>query len=268
MIQLLCSGNSGVFKGMLITALSIRKHTRDSVTLHVLTMDLRDLDPSFQPITQDQAARLEAVYREANPAGRVVTHDLTGEYRKALLGSPNGGTRFTPYCFLRLFADRIPGLPDKLLYLDTDTVLNGDISELYNIDLGDYEFAGVPDYYGKWFFGRSYVNSGVLLLNMRRIRITGLFRKAVRMCREKKVFLPDQTALNRCAEAKMLLPRKFNEQHAIEEDTLVRHFSVTFRLWPMLRIQSVKPWEVEKMHGLLKCFEFDDILGEYAAMSV
>jgi Lipopolysaccharide biosynthesis proteins, LPS:glycosyltransferases len=266
MIQLLCSGNSAVFMGMLITALSVRKHSRAPITLHVLTMDLTDLDPVFRPIAQDQATLLEAVYREANPASRVAVHDLGDLYRKGFLGSPNARTRFTPYCFLRLFADSIPGLPDKILYLDTDVVLNGDISELYDLDIGGHEIAGVPDYYGKWFFGRSYVNSGVLLLNLKLIRETDLFQKALRLCREKRVFLPDQTALNRYAATKMLLPRKYNEQHAMHEDTLLRHFSVTFRFWPRIRTQSVKPWEIEKVHEVLGCFEFDDILLEYAGM--
>jgi len=127
-------------------------------------------------------------------------------------------------------------------------------------------FAGVPDYYGRWFFGRTYVNSGVLLLNLRRIRETGLFRKAVRLCRNRRVFLPDQTALNCCAVAKKLLPRKYNEQHAMREDTLLRHFSVPFRFWPRLRMQSIKPWEIGKVHDVLRCVEFDDILLEYAGM--
>jgi len=266
MIQLMCSGNSAVFRGMLITALSVRKHTRDPITLHVLTMDLADLNPVFRPITGDQSALLEKVYREASPESRVIVHDLGDAYRKELIGSPNGKTRFTPYCFLRLFADEIPDLPDKVLYLDTDVVLNGDISELYGLDISEYELAGVPDYYGRWFFGRTYVNSGVILLNLARIRETGLFRKAVLMCRDRRVFLPDQTALNSCATAKLPLPMKYNEQHAMREDTLLRHFSVTFRFWPMIRIQSIKPWEIGKVHDVLRCFEFDDILLKYAGM--
>lgn len=35
------------------------------------------------------------------------------------------GTRFTPCCMLRLYADRIPELPDRLLYLDTDVLCAG-----------------------------------------------------------------------------------------------------------------------------------------------
>ena len=42
---------------------------------------------------------------------------------------------------------------------------------------------GSLDYYGKWFFKNkkikfNYINSGVLLLNLKKIRETGLFKKA------------------------------------------------------------------------------------------
>ena len=66
---------------------------------------------------------------------------------------------------------------------------------------------GSLDYYGKWFFKNkkikfNYINSGVLLLNMKKIRETGLFKKAREMCQNKKMFMPDQSSLNKLSVVK------------------------------------------------------------------
>ncbi len=54
----------------------------------------------------------------------------------------------TPYTLLSLFADKIENIPDKLLYLDIDMMAASDISELYNTDITDYEYAAVKEKYG------------------------------------------------------------------------------------------------------------------------
>ena len=130
------------------------------------------------------------------------------------------------------------------------------------------EIAGVLDYYGRFFFRRNiwkmdYVNSGVLLLNLKEIRKTGLFGKCRKRCAEKKMFMPDQSAINKLAEQKKIFPRKYNEQRKLQEDTIFQHFTTSFRFWPWIHTVSVKPWNIEKMHDVLKIHEYDDILEEY-----
>ena len=53
----------------------------------------------------------------------------------------NMQTRFTPCCMLRLFADEIPEMPDKILYLDNDVVARQNFEDFYNQDMQEYEFA-------------------------------------------------------------------------------------------------------------------------------
>ena len=72
---------------------------------------------------------------------------------------------------------------------------------------------GSLDYYGKWFFKNkkirfNYINSGVLLLNLKKIRETGLFKKAREMCQNKKMFMPDQSSLNKLSVGKKIEKRK------------------------------------------------------------
>ena len=118
---------------------------------------------------------------------------------------------------------------------------------------------GSLDYYGKWFFKNkkikfNYINSGVLLLNLKKIRETGLFKKAREMCQNKKMFMPDQSSLNKLSVGKKI------EQRRLKKDTVFQHFTTSFRLLPFFHKVTIKPWDIERVHKGLKIFEYDDIL--------
>ncbi len=264
-IPILFAGNRGVFDGMVISTLSIVRHTTSPLSIYLLTMDLSDRNPAFLPIDETQRAYIETICRDVNPESRVTLLDVGEMYRETMLESPNAETGYTPYCFLRLYADRL-ALPDRVIYLDTDTVLCQDIRELYEQELDGCELAGVRDRYGCRFFGINYMNSGVLLLDLARIRETGLFRRAIALCAKKKIFLPDQTAINRLVKRKKLLPRRFNEQKHERQDTVIRHFSMTIR-WIPFRTQNVKPWQVDRVHDILGTHYYDVILDDYLCRS-
>ena len=261
-IPILFAGNVRVFDGMVISSLSIVKYCNEPIDVYLLTMDLSDRNPAFLPITEEQRAYLEALYTEKNAQSRVTLLDVGKMYRETMLHSPNAATGYTPYCFLRLYADRLP-LPDKVIYLDTDTVLCDNIATLYNEDIDGFELAGVRDRYGHYFFGFNYLNSGVLLLNLAKIRETGLFARALHACARKKIFLPDQTAINRAATQKRILPRRYNEQKGARSDTVVRHFSMTIIWFPRFRTQNIKPWQPNLVHSVLHEHRHDEILSEY-----
>lgn len=263
MIPIIYAGNRRVFDGVLISVISVIKYCKEPLGIFLLTMDLTDRDPAFLPLTEEQRAYLETLCRERNPESCVRLLDVGSLYRETMIDSPNAETGYTPYCFLRLYADRFPIVPDKAIYLDTDTVLCDDISKLYEINIDGYELAGVRDRYGRWFFGFGYINSGVLLLNLRELRKTDGFRRVLDVCARKKIFLPDQTVINRCIKRIKRLPRRFNEQKCARADTVIRHFSMTISWFPRFRTQNVKPWQVEKVHGVLKEHCHDEILNEY-----
>lgn len=130
---------------------------------------------------------------------------------------------------------------------------------------------GSLDYYGKWFFKNkkikfNYINSGVLLLNLEKIRQTKLFKRAREMCKEKKMFMPDQSSINKLSVGKKIEQRKYNEQRRLKKDTVFQHFTTSFRLLPFFHKVTIKPWNIEKVHKKLKIFEYDDIL--YGYMSI
>lgn len=261
MIPIIYAGNKGAFDGMLISILSLTKHTEEPLDIYILTMDLTEKKDVFLPIDETHRAFLDAICKEKNPNSCVTLLDVGDLYKSTLLNSPNATTSYTPYTFLRLFIDKLP-LPDKVIYLDTDTVINGDIASLYETDIGEYEFGGALDYYGKVFMGRKYVNAGVLLLNLEKIRETSLFEKVIDLLNRKKVFLPDQTALNKLVKKKLILDGKYNEQKHFKDNTVIQHFTKTIIWLPFFHTRNIKPWHVDDVKNRLT-HKYDDILDLY-----
>lgn len=188
---------------------------------------------------------------------------LGDEFKNWIINSQNKSSIYTPYTFLRLFADKIEGIPDKIIYLDTDIMINGDIKELFDIDVSDYELGVVPDRYGHIFIRPKYFNAGMLVMNMRKIKETNLFERVKEMCQNKKMNFPDQSALNKCTKKKLYLPRKFNEQGDLHDDTIVQHFSKRIKWLPYFHTQNVKPWQIDKVHNLYHWHQYDDIYEKY-----
>ncbi len=267
-MNIMYCGDKNMENGLLISVMSLCKNTTEKLNIYVLTMTLDYNGKHYEPLS-DEAARFVEEYINKNhkQGGFVKVYDV-GEYFKENTPGVNMKTRFTPFCMLRLYADRITEIPDKILYLDTDVICRKDIKEFYETDVTKYEFIGVLDYYGSWFFRkkfykRDYVNSGVLLLNMRKIKETGLFKNSREMCANKEMFMPDQSALNKLCKYKGFAHRKYNDQRRLHKDTVMQHFTTSFRLFPYFHAVTVKPWDVERVHSVLKLHEYDELLNEY-----
>ena len=84
--------------------------------------------------------------------------------------------------------------------------------------------------------------------------------------RNKKMFMPDQSAINKLSTYKKIQPRRYNEQRKLHENTVLQHFTTSFRFFPWLRTLTVKPWQIDRVHSELKLFEYDDLLDEYASL--
>ena len=260
-MNILFCGDEGVCEGIFLSALSICKNTNEAINIYILTASVG----AHTAIPQNFADKLQTTIVNKNSGNKVTLLDISEIFCR-YLPLANMGTRFTPLCMLRLFADVVSEIPDRILYLDTDVLCRGDFKEFYYSDITDIEIAGVPDRYGKWFFGNifkhDYLNSGVLLMNMSNIRKSGLFEKCRSLCRDKKMFMPDQSALNKLA-VKHKVPAKYNAQGKIKPDTAFKHFTTFFKFFPYIRAVTVKPWHTDKLHNELKIFEFDDIIEEY-----
>jgi len=172
-------------------------------------------------------------------------------------------SRWSPVIWYRLFAHRVFGDIDKLLYLDSDTLMCRDISELFNTDLSGYcagairDLAPINDPYHptgitvknfakKYLNDGPYYNSGVLLLNLAEIR------KNENLLFETKIPLvyPDQDLLNAAFVGKIKsLPLKYNLAPGIRVPTIFPEKEAREALYGghvIVHCYSVKPYYVNQ----------------------
>lgn len=264
MVNLLLCGNKKVFDGALTLLLSMSNRTRETIRCYIMTMDLQRVNPNFVCITEEQTAFLNRVIQRKNPKNTVQRLDVTDKYEQEFHKCVNETAYCTPYTLLRLLADLYPEIPDKLLYLDMDIMIANDIKQLWDIDITGYEYAAVKEKYGCWLIRPDYFNAGMLLLNMAKIRETGLLVKARERIRAKKMLFADQSAIFYSTTKKKLLPRIYNEQSKFnKKDTVVCHFCKRLMFRPYPHTENYKQWQVEEIHKYLHCFAFDRDLEEY-----
>jgi lipopolysaccharide biosynthesis glycosyltransferase len=265
MVNILFCGNDKVFDGMLTCALSILKRTasEEPFAFYVFTMDVSHIKETYLPITDGQIAFFESVIKTYHKENRVVKIDVTSLYMEEFGGCPNEDAYCSPYTLIRLLADKVTALPDKILYLDIDIMFNRDIRLLYDIDIAGVEYAAARDHYGKYLISPNYVNAGVLLFNLAEMRRTGLLEKARHLIKTKKLVFADQSAIIRATTKKKMLPQRFNDQKFLHPHTVVRHFSKRLFWLPYPHTDNIKQWHVSRVHKVFKYYQFDDILYEY-----
>lgn len=265
MINILFSGNDKVFDGILTCILSILKRTKSTkhFCFYVMTTDVTYIKPEYKAFSDEQIAFLDKTVKTYNPENRVKKIDVTEFYQREFANCPNELAYCSPYTLLRLLADLIPDIPDKLLYLDVDILFQHDVELLYRYDISEYEYAAARDHYGKYLIHPNYINAGVLLLNMRKIRETGLFTKARTLLREKKLLFADQSAIYRSTTKKLMLPQKYNDQKFLHKHTVVRHFSKRLFYLPYPHTANIKQWNLSAMYRAFGYSQFDDVLYEY-----
>lgn len=259
-------GNEKVFPLILLSVLSIVKYTSCAVTVYVLTMDLSEKNERFTPITQTQLQALKEVLKGRNAENDAFLLDVKNEYLNLLDKGKNSKNHYTPYAQGRLLLTEFD-LPERVIYMDSDVMCCSDLSQFLDVDIENYEFAAVLDHMGKFWIKRDYCNSGVMYLNLKRIKQTKLLSRARELVNTKRLVFPDQTALNRLVEKKLILPRKFNEQRAICDDTVLKHFCKGIKWLPFFRVYNYKQSDIKSVHNKLHTNKFDDIYEQYGALA-
>ena len=98
--------------------------------------------------------------------------------------------------------DKLPNI-DKIIYLDGDTMIFEDLTELINLDMKEYFILGFLD--NLYWALREYsiknaivLNSGVLLMNLKSLRINNITDKFISFMRSQNnsVAQEDQTVIN------------------------------------------------------------------------
>ena len=116
-----------------------------------------------------------------------------------------------------LLPEVLPLEVEKILYFDIDIVIDGNIDDLYELDIEQKCLAAVPDYFVNKYFKDyvyglgieegKYFNSGVVLFNLKKIREVYKFSTAQKYIEEnsKNFKFHDQEVLNALFKDNVLL---------------------------------------------------------------
>ncbi len=253
------------FDGLLITLLSICKNTSHPLKVFVATGEFRYGKKEYFCFTQEQLDFIGKAVRKYNPNVELTLMDLTDEVMKNFGDSVNLHGKFSPYSLIRLLSDLHDEFGQKLLYLDVDLVVTGDIYKIFSTDLNDNDIGMVRDEVGSHWLGKDYCNSGVLLMNLKMLRENHHFDLVRHKVNHKHYFMPDQTALNRgLKETRMILSPRYNDQHFLHDDTIIRHYCQWIKpYWLGIGNVAEKPWNVMKFREKYGKDVHKDILDEF-----
>ena len=115
--------------------------------------------------------------------------------------SPNYNTQYSKMSYIRCYFSKILN-EDKILYLDADAIVVDNIEELWNIELEDNVIAGVHEFGDwdnhLWTYGLNdtYINSGVLLMDLKKIKEERLDDSRIYLLNHNKYAFPDQDVIN------------------------------------------------------------------------
>ena len=134
---------------------------------------------------------------------------------------------FSIVTYYRLFIASLFPEYDKVVYIDSDVVVLGDISELYNTDMGSNILAAVPDQnivnvdaFKRYIENAitvdydKYINAGVLVMNLAEFRKRDIEKKLTELIGSYDFDLvdPDQAYLNYlCKDSIFFLPNGWNK---------------------------------------------------------
>ena len=160
---------------------------------------------------------------------------------------------FTRGMYLRLMLPLLLS-EDKVIYIDADTVVQNNLIDLYKIDLGECLIGGVLDPVGKETSGITrnagdpYINSGVMLMDLNRMRLDDSFQKFTQIYEryQHEAIWPDQCVLNKYAEGKKLvLNEKWNRQIFTNNLTDSQFLKISHKNASSILhfVGPIKPWQ-------------------------
>lgn len=205
-----CDENYAPYTGVSITSLLESNRGADKLTIYLAPMGFRE----------DTLRKFTDLVHQYGREIRILDTEKAEQcIQKYKCGAWNGSTA----TWLRFFVlEQIPAEVDRLLWLDSDTAVCDDLSELASLDMHGCPIGAVCDslclYDRKRLnipAGESYYNAGVLLFDLEQWRPGNLQEKMMSHLAENidRYELNDQDLLNDFFRGRILrLPERFNLQ--------------------------------------------------------
>lgn len=206
----LCHDNNYAPYSSVVIASIIDHNPEEEITFHLLHTDL----------TAERCAIIKS-WVESFKGKKVCFYQMKKE---SFADFPIDEHTYLDYgAYIRLYLGECLKQIDKVLYLDCDVIVNGSLSELWNTDISDYAVAGVRDRINDYIrvYNRldyqmceGYINSGMMLINLKRWREDDFFKKAQQLACEKGASVlknHDQDIINAIYHGQILmLPFRYN----------------------------------------------------------
>ena len=147
---------------------------------------------------------------------------------------------------------------DKVLYLDSDILVRGDIGCFWNTDLGDKIAVVIADAHGKKQINRvgvdKYFNSGVMFVDINKWNENSYSELCIRKASETVWRFLDQDVLNIVLDKKFVcLPKEYNFQYSlsrlIDNSAKPNEEKLSVSILIVHFIGASKPW-----HSWTQCF--------------
>ncbi len=269
MNNVLYASNSNYFKYMITSIYSLLENNKNiPIAIHIL-------EDNF---TSEQKKKLSFLLEQYGVEYKLYPMDIVREYLD-MFNIPLW--RGTEIANARLFANEIVDDVDRLLYLDSDTIVTNKIDELFKMQL-EYPVSAVKELEVSTYLPKDilqYYNSGVLLYDFKRWDEENCVEKLYReidVCRDFIRF-PDQDLLNLALYDSIgELPYKFNVTPNLMEICNHKYLSRkayrslddnTFDkiindlenpcIYHMTKYLTVRPWEKNNF------YPFNNIFDEY-----
>ena len=178
-------------------------------------------------------------------------------------------THFPISVYFRIFLPVMFPEYDKGIYIDSDTVLNDDIANFYNIDLegkllgGIYDSSIIDTPFTSYLEGvigvprHEYINSGVLLMDMKGLREREFEKHFLYLINKYdfEVVAPDQDYINAMLKEEIKhLPLKWNSMPVLGKEGIANPSLIHYNLF-------LKPWHYRDA-------QYADLFWSYANKSL
>lgn len=194
-----------------ISMISLFENSKGIKNIHVLYIE-RDM-------SDENKVKIEAIAKKYNRELEFMEMPNWSEKLDIKLKSCKAG--WLGFGYNRLFlTEYIPKDVDRVLYLDSDTIVEAPLDELWNTDLDEYYMAGVDDCLSSKYReivglddSGVYCNAGMLLINLKKWREDEVTKRFIQMiCENNGYFVfNEQSILNSLfSGAIKILPQKFN----------------------------------------------------------
>ena len=141
---------------------------------------------------------------------------------------PNFNCKWTYMALMKTTMPYLFPRHKRILTLDVDTIVLGDLSPLWDLDLDGYYLAGAMEPYWTMEYKRLYVNMGVVMWNLEQLR-DGMCNEIINSLNRDKWELAEQACVNAVCRGKILqIGPEWNSgdwtKNLPEGQVKVRHF--------------------------------------------